>query len=93
MWEPNKKSVKVKTMILIALVILFMPFSYLWYETLSNLECTQISSQTNVHGADLKDKQSNCMQQASFHWLIFYALNGITYGIPFTTLVLKAKRA
>lgn len=93
MWEPNKKSVKVKTMILIVMVISFVPFSYLWYDTLSHLGCTKISSQTNVNEADLEDTPSNCISQTSSHWLMFYALNGIMYGVPFTTLVLKTKKA
>ncbi|MDE1769166.1 MAG: hypothetical protein KGI28_01255 [Thaumarchaeota archaeon] len=91
MWEPNKKS-KVKTMILIVIVISFVPFSYLWYETLSHLGCTQISLQTNVNGENLKDTPSNCISQTSSHWLMFYAINGMMYGVPFTTLVLKTKR-
>ena len=95
MREQDKRSKKFKLIILIALPAVFIPASYAWYDTLSNFSCKQsISTQSSdivVH--ETLDKKNNCLQQASFHWIAFYGINGMIYGIPLVAVVAKTRRS
>jgi len=79
-------------MILIALSVSFLPISYLWYDALSNFDCKETGFDQSHVRIDLKDKQNNCTQQTSSHWMIFYGFNAMIYGMPLMTLILKSKR-
>ena len=95
MTEQEKRSKKLKLIILIALPAVFIPVSYAWYDTLYNINCKQsMSSASNdivVH--ETLDKKNNCLQQTSFHWIAFYGINGMIYGIPLVAVVAKARRS
>ena len=95
MREQDKRSKKLKFIILIAMSAVFIPVSYAWYDTLSNFNCKQSissgSSDIIVH--EIPDKKYNCLQQANFHWLAFYGINGMIYGIPLVAVVAKTRRS
>lgn len=90
MWAPNTKSIKIRVVILVAMTISFLPVSYLWYGTLTSLDCNS-SIQSHVV-ADLNGKQDSCVSKTSSHWAIFYGFNAVIYGVPLVTLILKPKR-
>jgi hypothetical protein len=92
MWEQTKKSPQVKMLILMVLVTSFIPFSYLWYDQLTNFKCAGPSTPTNIHEINPNDHQNNCAQQAGMHWAIFYGINSMIYGVPLMTIVLRSKR-
>ncbi|MGI0018636.1 MAG: hypothetical protein ACREA1_07995 [Nitrosotalea sp.] len=89
MWKQQKKSFKIKIAILLVLSVSFMPVSYLWFNTLSDLDCKQ-SDQNHVM-MDLNDKQHTCVYKTGLHWAVFYGINALIYGVPFT-LILKSER-
>ena len=91
MWEQTKKSPQVKILILIVLVISFVPFSYLWYDQLTNFKCTEANTATNIHETSPNDDQ-NCTQKTDIHWTLFYGINSMMYGVPLMTVILKSKR-
>ncbi|HET7337223.1 MAG TPA: hypothetical protein VFJ23_04955 [Candidatus Nitrosotalea sp.] len=86
MWEPNK-SLKIKTVILIALSVSFMPISYFWYDALSGFDCKQYGQNhivySGMHGA--------CLSANDTHWMIFFGVNAMVYGMPLA-LILKSTR-
>ena len=88
MWEQTKKSPQVKMLILMILVILFIPFSYLWHGQLTNFKCQEhgIANYSSIDG------DQNCIQKIDMHWALFYGINGMVYGVPLLTVVLKSKR-
>lgn len=88
MWEQTKKSPQVKMLILIALVVSFIPFSYLWYDQLTNFKCQEPST-TNYSGLN---GNQNCTQKTDVHWALFYGVNSMVYGVPLLTVVLKSTR-
>jgi hypothetical protein len=87
MWEQTKKSPQVKMLILMALVVSFIPFSYLWYDQLTNFKC-QESSITNYSHLD---GNQDCTQKTDMHWILFYGINGMIYGVSLLIVVLKSK--
>ena len=89
MWEQTKKSSQVKILVILILVVSFIPFSYLWYDQLTSFKCIMAGS-VNIHEANSVNQ--NCTQQAGMHWAMFYGINGIIYGAPLMTAVLKSKR-
>ena len=89
MWEQTKKSPQVKMLILIVLVTSFIPFSYLWYEQLTNFKCQEPS--TTINYSSLNGNQ-NCTQKTDMHWTLFYGINAMVYGVSLLTVVLKSKR-
>lgn len=87
MWEQTKKSPQVKMLILMALVVSFIPFSYLWYNQLTNFKCQEFT--TNYLNLDY---HQNCSQKTNMHWVLFYGINGVVYGMPLLTVILQSKR-
>lgn len=92
MWEQTKKLPQVKMLILIVVVVSFIPFSYLWYEQLTNFKCVGPSMKPNVHEVNLSDTQNNCALQTSLHWVLFCGINSMMYGVPLMAVILKSKR-
>ncbi|HZS73986.1 MAG TPA: hypothetical protein VFA69_05725 [Candidatus Nitrosotalea sp.] len=85
MWAPHK-SLKIRTIILIALSVSFVPVSYFWYDTLSGLDCKTFDQNHAV------DKNSNaCLSKTDTHWMIFYGVNVMIYGMPLA-LILNSTR-
>ena len=89
MWEPHNKSLKIKTVILIALSVSFVPISYLWYDALSGLECNK--SYQNGTMVNSGGNHNSCLSQTGTHWVIFYGVNAMVYGMPLA-LILKSTR-
>ena len=87
MWEQTKKLPQVKMLILMALVVSFIPFSYIWYGQLTDFKCQE--STTNYSSLD---GNQNCTQKTDMHWALFYGINSMVYGVPLLTVVLKSKR-
>jgi hypothetical protein len=67
----------------------FVPVSYLWYGTLTSLDCNDFTQNHVV--TDLNYKQVNCVPKTSSHWAIFYGLNAVIYGVPLT-MILQSTR-
>jgi hypothetical protein len=88
LWEPHKKSLGIKTIILIAISVSFVPISYFWYDALSGL-CKQ-SDQNHV-AIDQSDNHGTCVSKTSSHWIIFYGVNTMIYAIPLA-LIVKSTR-
>ena len=86
LWEPHK-SLKTRTIILVALSVSFVPVSYFWYDTLSGLDCKTYDQN---HVVD-SNKQSTCLTKPDTHWMIFFGVNAMIYGMPLA-LILKSKR-
>ena len=84
--KPNKP-LKIKTVILIALAVSFVPISYFWYDALSGLDCKQYDQNHIVDSG----RHSACLSANDAHWMIFYGVNAMVYGIPLA-LVLKSAR-
>ncbi|MGI0017168.1 MAG: hypothetical protein ACREA1_00500, partial [Nitrosotalea sp.] len=74
---------------LIIVSVSFVPVSYLWYNTLSGLDCKE-SGQSNVV-EDSSDVRNTCVSKTSSHWMIFYGINAVVYGMPFA-LIVKSTR-
>ena len=91
MWEQTRKSPQVRMLFLMAIVASFIPFSYLWYDQLTNFKCAGPSIPTN-NAINPNDHQNKCVQQATMHWAMFYGINSMIYGVPLMTVVLKSKR-
>ena len=89
MWEPHKKSLKIKTLILIALSVSFVPISYFWYDTLSGLDCTKSDQNDTVIVPS--DNHGTCISKTSSHWIIFYGVNAMIYAMPLA-LIVKSTR-
>lgn len=89
LWEPRRKSLKIRAIILIVLSVSFMPISYLWYDTLSELDCKKYGQNHIVE--DPSNAHNVCVSKADSHWMIFYGINVMIYGIPLVTLILNSK--
>jgi hypothetical protein len=81
----STRSFKLKIIILVAATLVFVPVTYLWHSALSGYHCE--AKESDIVSTNTMD--SKCTYQTSFHWIAFYSINGIIYGIPFLTLVLK----
>src|SRR2546425_12498150 len=93
MWEKDKRSIRLKPILLIALSAVFIPVSYAWYDTLNNFNCKESTSTTNYANTNpTLDKRNNCPQETNFLWIAFYGINGIIYGMPVIVLVRRTKR-
>ncbi|MDC8451511.1 MAG: hypothetical protein LV477_01225 [Candidatus Nitrosotalea sp.] len=86
MWKPHN-SLKIKTVILIALSVSFVPISYFWYDALSGLDCKQYDQNHIIDPG----KHSACMSTNDTHWMIFFGVNAMVYGMPLA-LILKSAR-
>jgi hypothetical protein len=67
----------------------FVPVSYLWYGTLSDLDCGKIVSGTS-HVLDLQD--NTCTKKTDTHWAVFYGVNAMIYGVPMLTVILHLRK-
>jgi len=66
-----------------------MPISYLWYDALSDLDCKK-SGQNQVV-VDPSAMHNVCVSKAGSHWVIFYGVNVMIYGMPLA-MILKSTR-
>ncbi|NHH96701.1 hypothetical protein DYY66_2034 [Candidatus Nitrosotalea sp. FS] len=89
MWEPRRKSLKIRVIILIVLSVSFVPISYLWYDALSELDCKK--SDQNYVIVNSSDVHNTCISKTSSHWMIFYGVNAMIYGMPLVTLILNSR--
>ncbi len=79
-------SFKFKVAILIAVTLVFVPVTILWHSALTGYSCeTKVSDFIPMSAG----KSDSCSFQTNFHWIAFYSINGIIYGVPFITLVLR----
>jgi hypothetical protein len=93
MWEQNKRANKLKIVILISMISVFIPFTVIWYDLLTDFNCNELKSPESDHVkiGSIGDKQQNCYQQTNFHWVMFYGINGVIYSSPLLVLILKAR--
>ncbi len=66
-----------------------MPISYLWYGVLSELDCKK--SDQNYVIVNSSDANNICMPKTGSHWMIFYGVNAMIYGMPLVTLILNSR--
>jgi len=91
----EKKPMRTKAIILIALYVVLVPFSLAWYNTLVNIDCNRIKpfESNNVNmDSSTDNKQQNCLEQTHFHWIKFYGINVILYGTQLVALIMTVKR-
>ena len=81
-------SLKIKTLILIALSVSFVPVLYFWYDPLSGFDCKTYDQN---HVVNPSSKQSTCLSKTDTHWMIFYGVNVMICGMPIA-LILKSTR-
>ncbi len=93
MWEQNKKSNKLKVIVLIAMISVFIPFTVYWHDLLIDFNCNKLNSHESnyVKIGSIEDKLQNCYQEINFHWAMFYGINGMIYSSPLLALILKAR--
>ncbi|MFZ1076540.1 MAG: hypothetical protein WAN47_03815 [Nitrosotalea sp.] len=94
MIRQNKRSIKLRMIILIAIYAALIPFSLAWYNTLANIDCnlTQPLSSHSVKMGSSEEKTQNCGQQLGFHWIKFYGINGAIYGASLIAFVVNMKK-
>lgn len=66
-----------------------MPISYLWYDVLFDFDCKK--SGQNLIVVDPSNVHNVCMSKADSHWVIFYGVNTMIYGMPLA-MILKSTR-
>lgn len=89
MWE-QRKSIKVKAVILVVLSIAFVPVSYMWYGMLYNLDCAQTMPGAGHVAVDAKNK--GC-EKTGTHWAVFYGLNAMIYAVPMLAILHLRKKS
>lgn len=72
------------------LVVSFVPVSYLWYGTISSLDCGKIMSVENHVLVDSHD--DTCTNKTGTHWAVFYGVNAMIYGVPMITVLLHLRK-
>lgn len=66
-----------------------MPISYLWYDTLSELDCKK--SDQNYMVVNSSGVHNICMSKTGSHWMVFYGVNAMIYGMPLVALILNSR--
>lgn len=66
----------------------FVPVSYFWYDSLSELDCKTYDQN---HVVNQSSKQSTCLSETNAHWMIFFGVNAMIYVMPLA-LILKSTR-
>jgi hypothetical protein len=94
MIRQNRRSIKLRLVILIAIYVALIPFSVVWYNTLANIDCnmTQPLSSNSVKVGSSEEKNQSCGQQLGFHWIKFYGINGAIYGASLIAFVVNMKK-
>lgn len=94
MIRQNKRSIKLRLIILIAIYAALIPFSLAWYNTLVSIDCnlTQPLSSNSVKVGSSEERTQNCGQQLSFHWIKFYGINGVIYGASLIAFVANMRK-
>jgi len=80
---------------LVALYAALVPFSLAWYNTLISIDCNHQKpfGLNNVKiDSSTDNKQKNCSGQTNFHWIKFYGINGIIYGVQLVALIMTVKK-
>ncbi|MGI0073628.1 MAG: hypothetical protein ACREA3_07435 [Nitrosotalea sp.] len=91
----REKKSKTRVIVLIVLYVAFIPFSLAWYNTLVNIDCNHTKSfeSGNVKiGPSTDNVQQNCSEQANFHWIKLYGINGVIYGAQLVALIMTVKK-
>lgn len=91
----EKKPIRTRVIVLIALYAVLIPFSFAWYNTLINTDCnnTKPFESNNVKiDSSATNTQQNCLEQTTFHWIKFYGINGMIYGAQLVALIMTVKK-
>lgn len=82
MIRQNRRSIKLKMVVLIVMYVAMTAFSLAWYHTLAGVNCNIAKPLTSnpVNMDSSGEKVQNCSEQLHFHWIKFYGINGIIYG-------------
>ncbi|MGB6463592.1 MAG: hypothetical protein WBF38_05155 [Nitrosotalea sp.] len=94
MIRQNRRSIKLRLIILIVIYAALIPFSLVWYNTLTNINCniTQPLSSSSVKVGSSEEKTQSCGQQLDFHWIKFYGINGVIYGASLIAFVVNMRK-
>lgn len=94
MIRQNKRSIKLKLIILVVIYAALIPFSLVWYNTLTHIDCniTQPLSSNSVKIGSSEERAQSCGQQLSFHWIKFYGINGAIYVASLVAFVVNMKK-
>lgn len=91
----EKKPMRTRVIILVALYAALIPFSLAWYNTLIKIDCDNAKpfESNNVKiGSSTDSTQSNCLEQTNSHWIKFYGINGMIYGAQLLALMMTVKK-
>ncbi|MGH2611859.1 MAG: hypothetical protein ACRDFB_02280 [Rhabdochlamydiaceae bacterium] len=90
----DKHSIKLRLIILIVICAALTPFSLVWYNTLTKIDCntTQPLSSSTVKIRSSEERTQSCGQQLGFHWIKFYGINGAIYGVSLIAFVISMKK-
>ncbi|NHI03145.1 hypothetical protein DYY67_0266 [Candidatus Nitrosotalea sp. TS] len=94
MIRQNKRSIKLRLVILVAIYAALIPFSLVWYSTLTHIDCniTKPLSSNSVKIGSSEERAQSCGQQLSFHWIKFYGINGAIYAASLVAFVVNMKK-
>lgn len=91
----EKKPLQTKAIVLLALYVVLVPFSFAWYNVLVSIDCNHVKPfESNSIKIDsfTYDKQQNCLEQTNYHWMKFYGINGMIYGAQLVALIMTVKK-
>ena len=91
----EKKDIRRKIIILIALYAVLIPYSFAWYNALTNMECNNIkpfeSNNVNLESST-NNKQQNCLEHTNFHFIKFFFINVLIYCTQLFSLIMTVKK-
>ncbi len=94
MIRQNKRSIKLRLIILIAVCMALVPFSLVWYNTLTNIDCNLAGSLSNpVKIGSSEERTKSCSEQLGFHWIKFFGINGAIYGASLIAIIANIRKA
>ena len=90
----EKKPLPTKTIVLVALYVVLIPFSLAWYNTLISIDCNHVKpfESNNVKIDTSNNTPLNCLEQTNYHWIKFYGINGLIYGVQLVALIMTVKK-
>lgn len=89
------RTVKGQIIVLIAICATFAPLTLSWYLTLDSLDCKNAnvgSESVTVQPLRHSQKQYICYDNMQWHWVAFYGINGLIFGMPVLAVIKTADK-
>lgn len=96
-WGPvireDKRPLDLRMVGLAAMCAALLAFSVAWYGTLAGMDCSIAKSTKTGHvGTGSGDDLHNCGKQLQYHWIKFYGINALIYGVLAFAFFATARR-